>query len=153
MSKDNLKVTGEVFKSRFSIQDFDYDDENWDAYKNPLTPKLSFREAYEVNYKKKGWLMDIEHDNYIPYDIYVILDCIHEFMVGDEVKIFGDWYYILDRGFDLENKVIVYRLLQADSNFCESHKVRNFTNLFNKIEKSFIQKLSSIFKNIPNGKD
>ena len=153
MSKYNLKVTRKGFKSRFCIQDWDYDDIDWDAYKNtPASerledfPKLSFEEAYEINYKKKGYLKDFR-------EIYIDLDCEYEFIEGDEIKLLGEWYAILDRQFDLEEKIITYRILRYDSESHQNLETRSEDKFLKRIEKSVTNLLSSIFKNIPNGKD
>ena len=153
MIKDNLKVTRKGFKSRFCIQDWDYDDIDWDAYKNtPASerledfPKLSFEEAYEINYKKKGYLVDCR-------EIYIDLDCEYEFIKGDEIKLLGEWYAILDRQFDLEEKIIIYRILRYDSEIHQELEKRKEDKFLKRIEKSVANLLSSIFKNIPNGKD
>lgn len=146
------------FKLRFYIIDVDYYDFEGFRSQNKIKrlddfPKLSsIEEAYEINYKKDGWLFDDSEDGR-GEEIYTILDCDTQFIAGDEVKILGDWFYILDRAFDLDKKIINYRIFHVDSNACEEMRQRYFDRLFKRIDNSFTKKLQSIFKNVSNGKD
>jgi hypothetical protein len=154
-NKQQVKIKSkQQFKSRFCIQDYDYDDMDWDAYKESIDikyedfPKLSFEEAYEINYKPKGFLLDANGR-----EIYIDLHCEYELVAEDEIKLFGEWYYILDRQFNFDEKLIVYRVLRWDSDYYNSEHMKRSDQLVNRIENSITHLLQSIFKNVTNGKD
>jgi hypothetical protein len=141
------------FKSRFCIQDYDYDDLDSDAFqesdlKYEDFPKLEFEEAYEINYKPKGFLIDE-----VSREIYIDLDCEFQLVAEDEMKLFDSWYVILDRSFDFDEKIIIYRLLQFDSKHHQEIQTKKEDRFLKRIEKSFTNVLQSIFKNVGNGKD
>jgi hypothetical protein len=140
------------FNSRFCVQDYDYDDFHWDAKKIGMRwediPKLEFEKAYEINYKPKGFLIDE-----CSREIYIDLDFPHELVAEDEIRLFGELYFIMDRQFDYDEKLIIYRLLRWDSDYYYEYQERNENKLVGRIEKSITNLLQSIFKNVPNGKD
>jgi len=141
------------FKSRFCVQEYDYDDMDWDAYKKigmkwEDIHKLEFDQAYEINYKPKGFLIDESGR-----EIYIDIDFEYELVAEDEIKLFGEWYYIMDRQFNFDEKLIVYRVLRWDSNYYNSEHMKRSDQLVNRIENSITHLLQSIFKNVGNGKN